>query len=127
MTYIPDITVFSWILVALSFLVIVVFFWKLRQYQPQIEDALAQVDEAISQKEEAFAIAEDLYAKSSTIVPLLRKLKELVDDSTKAYADDGSFSEQEVQALIAKAGLIVRDPAMQELIDAIEGYTCSKQ
>jgi hypothetical protein len=118
-TYIIDLTFISELLNVVVIPAAAIFAVKIKQYKPQIEDAISQKDEAVS-------IAEDIYAKSKTVIPLFQKLRKLTDDYTRAIANDGAISEEETQALLADAGLIAKDPAVQELIDVIEGYTCKQ-
>ncbi len=117
--YITDLSLISEILNVIVVPAAAVLIVKIKQYKPQIEDAISQKDEAIS-------IAEDIYAKSKIVIPLFDKLEKLTNDYTSAIANDGAISEEETQALLADAGMIVNDPAVKELREVIEGYTCKQ-
>lgn len=119
MTYITDITLFSELLNVIVIPTIAFLAYKAKQYKPQIQEAEDNAKEAIG-------IAENVYQKASSVLPLFENLQKLSYDYTNAAAS-GDISNEEAQTLLADIKVIADDPAVKELREIIEGYTCSNQ
>ncbi len=119
MITITDLTLISEILNVVVIPAAAIFAVKIKQYKPQIE-------EAVSQKNEAVEIAETIYQKSSSALLVFEKLKKLSYDYNNAAAS-GDISNEEAQTLLADVKVIADDPAVKELQTLLEGYTCSRQ
>ncbi len=99
--------------------VLAAVFYKLKQYKPQLEEAMKSVDSAAT-------VAEEIYQKSALVMPLFEKLQKLTSDYTNAAASDG-ISNEEAQTLLADIEVIANDQAVSELKGILEKYTCSEQ
>lgn len=85
-----------------------------------------QLAEAISQKEKALEITAELYDKAERIVPLFDKMNTLVYNYDQAK-EDGEITIQEGKQLLNNLKEIASDPAVADLREFLEGYTCLSQ
>ena len=85
-----------------------------------------QLAEAISQKEAAVKLTAELYDKAEQIIPIFDKINTLVYNYDQAK-EDGEITIQEGKQLLSNLKEIASDPAVADLREFLEGYTCLSQ